>query len=57
MLRKVLIEPPGGLLGPSDRLSMSTPSATACFAQEDHSVLTTHPQNPASQSSHCHTTE
>jgi hypothetical protein len=29
-LKKVLIEPPGGLLGPSERLSMLTPSATAC---------------------------
>jgi hypothetical protein len=31
MLRKVLIEPGGGLFGASERLSTSTPSATACL--------------------------
>jgi hypothetical protein len=31
MFRKVLIEPGGGLFGASERLSTSTPSATACL--------------------------
>lgn len=36
--KKVVEEPDGGLFGPSERLRMSTPSATACHQEIDLSL-------------------
>jgi hypothetical protein len=43
--RKVTFEYPEGVLGPSESESMSTPSATACFAKQQLKSIPTKKKN------------
>jgi hypothetical protein len=44
IFRKVTFEYPEGVLGPSESESMSTPSATACFAKQQLKSIPTKKQ-------------